>query len=380
MRPTSVLKICALLAVIAGCSTSQPSTGPADSAITVISVDLDDPATQRALGSPPPEGIVWQRSAGELTIVGRTAAAEPEEIELVDGALSDLPASLLAAAEPRFVVRVANVAGAETLAAAVTVTFGPDIYLLDRTFGDGTRKTSRLDLTYAFAHELAHVGQWKALDPAHVNRVLSGQIPGVRLEAGSSLVRDFAVAVGWIDESTDPDQPAWRLARGASPTPYGATSPVEDLADTVALAAVGRTNWIDEARLTWIGNWLKTNTGALAEGMPWIPVGAEEVYSPTPLFDESLAARLAADRAAAHIEPASFVLSNPLIADAVEGVETQLRRRGLEGTLGLIGNSSFPRYQGTFVRPDGVVFLVELWDFTETGEDNEAVLTYVVIW
>ncbi len=372
--------MCALLTMIAGCSPSQPAAGPADSSVPVIAVDLNDPATQRALGSPQPEGIVWQRPVGELTIVGRTAAAVPEEIELVNSALSDLPPSLLAAGEPRFVVRVANIAGAETLAAALTVTFGPDIYLLDRTFTDGVRETSRLDLTYALAHELAHVGQWKALDPTYVNRVLAGEVPSVQLATGSSLVRDFAAAVGWIDESTDPDQATWRLAEGISPTAYGATNPVEDLADTIALAAVGRTNWIDEARLTWIGNWLNTDTEELTEGMPWIPVGAEEVFSPTPLFDEPLAAGLASDRAAAHIEPASFVLLKPLIAEVVGTVETQLRQRGLEGTLGLVGNSTFPRYQGTFVRPDGVVFLVELWDFSGDGDEDEAVLTYVAIW
>ena len=380
MRSTSVFTTCLLLAALAGCSSTDQTVTTQDSTTAPPAVDLTDASTQTALGSPPPDGIVWERLAGVAIIVGQTTAAIPTEIDQIGVALSDIPAGLLAVAEPRHIVRVPDIGGAEAVAGAVTVTYGPDIYLLDRTFADGDRTTSRIDLTFALAHELAHVGQWFALDDSYVSRALAGQVPSVQLAAGSSAVRQWAAAVGWVDTSTDPDQPDWRLDRGVAPTAYGATSPVEDLADTIALTAIGRANWLDEERLTWVTTRLSASTEQLSAGMPWVPFGAEEVRSPTPLFDEDLANHLAAEQEAGHIEPASFVLLDPDLEQVATEVEEQLRRRGLTGTLGSVGGSTSPRLEGTFARDDGTTFLVELWDLTDIGDENEVVLTYVHIW
>ena len=368
-----------MLAAMTGCSsTVEPAIS--STTTTTMTVDLNDPATQRSLGSPELEGIVWQRLAGEVTIVGLTADAVPQEIDLVNAAFSDLPAGLLAVAEPRLLVRAADAGGAEDLAGAVTVTFGPDIYLLDRTFSNGGSPTSRFDLAYALAHELVHVAQWFSLEDAYVGRALAGDVTSIQLTAGSALVRDYAAAVGWADASSNPDEPSWQLSSGIAPTPYGLSNPAEDLADSVALALTGRANWLDEARLSWITTWLNTSEDELSAGLPWVPVGAEEIVSATPLFDERLAGDLAAERNSDHVEALSYVLTAPDAASVVAGLESELRQRGLQGSLINVEGSSLPRHRGTFARPDGLVFMVELWETTDSEDKNEVVLTYVTIW
>jgi hypothetical protein len=371
-----------MLAALTGCSsTVEPATSSTiTTTTTILTFDLTDPATQRSLGSPEPDGIVWQRFAGEVTIVGLTAEAVPQEIDLVAAAFSDLPAGLLAAAEPRLLVRTAQAGGAEELAGAVTVSYGPDVYLLDRTFSNGDDPTTRLDLAYALAHELVHVAQWFSLEDAYVGRALAGDVSSIQLTAGSVLVRDYAAAVGWTDSSTNPDAPSWELGRGEPPTPYGLTNPAEDLADSVALAVTGRANWLDEARLDWIITWLDASEEDLSAGLPWVPVGAEAIVSATTLFDERLTGELAAERNADHIEALSYLLTAPDAAGTVGELESELRRRGLQGNLTPMEGSSFPRFHGTFARPDGVVFLVELWETTGGEDESEVVVTYVSIW
>ncbi|MDF1595063.1 MAG: hypothetical protein P1T08_03020 [Acidimicrobiia bacterium] len=381
MRPTSVITSMLLLALLAGCAATNPTTIPVKTTTTgAAAVDLNDPATQAALGSPPPDGVVWERSVGDLTVLGLTAAADPGEMTLLTTALTDVPAPLLAHGTPRFLVRVADIAGAETLTSAVTLTLGPDIYLLDRTFTGRDRPISRLDLTYALAHELAHVAQWFSLDDDYVRGATAGRISNIQLDAGSSVVRDFATAVDWIDESQDADQPDWQPTGGPAPTAYAGTNPVEDLAESVALVTVGRGNWIDQTRLDWITNWLGVSEEDLSAGNPWVPAGSEEVLPTNPLFDESLAADLAESMGAVHIEPASFVLPPTDGPTLVGEIQQQLGERGLAGTFGSVAAEGFPRYRGTFAGDDGVVFLVELWDLTLAAEGEEAVLTYVAIW
>jgi len=370
-----------LLAFLTGCAATNSTTIPVKTTATgAAAVDLNDPATQAALGSPPPDGVVWERSVGGLTVLGRTPAADPGELTLLAAALSDVPAPLLAHGPPRFLVRVADIAGAETLTSAVTLTFGPDVYLLDRTFSSRDRPISRLDLAYALAHELAHVAQWFALDDDYVRRAVAGRLPSVQLGPASNVVRDYAAAIGWVDESTDPDRPDWRPTGEPAPTAYAGTNPVEDLAETVALITVGRSNWVDQTRLDWITTWLGVSAEDLSEAMPWIPAGSEEVLPSSPLFDESLAADLALSTGAEHIEPASFVVAPTDVPTLVDEIRQQLGERGLEGTFGSVTNEGFPRYMGTFNRPDGVVFLVELWDLTRADQGEDAVLTYVAIW
>jgi hypothetical protein len=370
-----------VLALLTGCAATTQTTIPVKTTTTgAAPIDLNDPATQAALGSPPPDGVVWERSVGDLTVLGLTAAADPGEMTLLTTALTDIPAPLLAHGTPRFLVRIADIAGAETLTSAVTLTLGPDIYLLDRTFTGRDRPISRLDLTYALAHELAHVAQWFALDDDYVRGAIAGRISNIQLDAGSSVVRDFATAVDWIDESQDADQPDWQPTGGPAPTAYAGTNPIEDLAETVALMTVGRSNWVDQTRLDWITNWLGASVEDLSVGMPWVPSGSEEVLPSNPLFDESLAADLAVSTGAEHIEPASFVLPPTDRPTLVDEIQQQLTERGLEGTLGSVTTDGLPRYRGTFIRDKGVVFLVELWDLARADGGEDAVLTYVAIW
>ncbi len=371
VRPTILVIVSLMATLSAGCTVTVPQdTTPSSTAPEEVQIDLRDLATQRALGSPPPDDVVWQRPIADATVVGLTAAAEPAEIDVLTAAYSDLPETLRSIAGPRLLVRVHEIAGAEDLSPAVTVTYGPDVYLLDRTFAGDNRTTGRLDLSYALAHELAHVAQWYALDPTYVRRVLDGELNSVRLATGSQLVRDFAAAAGWEESPTT----EWTL-QGSAPTEYAATSPVEDLAETVALAVTGRADWLDDARLQWVENWLGIPAEELSAGRPWLPAGAEEILSASPLYDEAAAETIAAGRGATHIEPSSFVIEGLDVAALTTELTNRLRERGLDGTLGMAAGTEFPRHQGSFVRADGVVLMVELWDL-----DEETVLTYVVIW
>ncbi len=143
----------------------------------------------------------------------------------------------------------------------------------------------------------------------------------------------------------------------------------------MALAVTGRADWLDGPRLQWVENWLDTPEERLSAGRPWLPPGAEEILSASPLYDEEAAEAIAAARGATHVEPSSFVIEDVDIATLTTELTNRLRDRGLEGTLGTAAGDEFPRYQGSFVRADGVVLMVEVWDL-----EAETVLTYVVIW
>ena len=379
MRPTSAILLLLPLLTVSACGPSSAPGGPTTTS-TAIPVDLSDPATQSALGSPTPTDIEWQRATGELTILGQTASADPSEITLLTAAIADLPVTLKAAVEPRSVVRVHDVTGAEDISSAVTVSVGPDIYLLDRTFLTDAGQTSKLDLTYALAHEYAHVAQWFTLDDSYVRDVLSGAIARVQLGAGAKLVQEFADATGWVNLSTNALEPDWHLEEGTSPSEYASSSPVEDLAETVALAAIGRGNWLDDARRQWVSVWLGVSVDALSMGKPWLPAGSHQVSPTVPLFDELAAADLAAELGREHVEPASFIVTGSTMVDLAQLVQEHLDDRGLTGTLGSVVSSEPPRFQGSFRGSSGSGFLVDVRTVTGPDNNEDVVLTYVTIW
>jgi hypothetical protein len=231
------------------------------------------------------------------------------------------------------------------------------------------------------------VAQWQQLDQAYIRAALAGEVAQVEPAAGSTLVRAYAEAVGWVDTAADPLAPVWHIdTPERAPTTYGATGPAEDFAEALAMILIGRANWLDPDRVTWMTDWLGTTAEELSEGKPWSPAGSAEVISPSPVYDEELAASLARDRGAGHIEPLYFALANdtPDAGRLATQVAQALTGRRLTGSMDPVPDDRLPRFQGVFERTDGVVMLVELWDFRHAGgfvsQPDDAVLTYVVIW
>lgn len=359
------------------------STVPAETA-PVPAVDLTNERIQTELGSPPFEPVNWQRSVGPFLAIGDDQLPDPEQIALMTAAAGEIPPQLTT--EPRALVRTSRFTAPsnESGAHAVAVALGPDIYLLDPVF-DLDGGTSRLNLAYALTHELVHVAQWYDLDPQYVAAARAGDIPEVVLADGSASVADFAEATGWRDTDSDPTSAVWELGDDATASSeYGATSPVEDMADTVAWAALGRTDWLDAAHLAWLEAWLGVPAETLAAGKPWSPAGSREVLSAAPVYDDSAVADLL-DEGFTDAEPLYFELPDTIgdPAEFAEEIGHRLAERGMVGSLGEVADDRLPRFAGAMERADGTMFWVELWDFRESdlpsGPDLP-ILTYVLVW
>lgn len=331
---------------------------------------------------PEPENVSWRRPAGEIEIVGTTSRAVPAEVERVAGALAEIHPAILAKAPLRFLVRAPHLGAVELHPATAAFARGPDIYLLDRTFQEDTAGTTRLGLARVVAHELGHVAQFDTLDPAYVTAVLGGELDISDTGAGSLIVADFAEAVGWRNGSSDPLRPQWSLPNPAGTTPYGATSPEEDMAETLALIAVGRAEALSAERLRWMERWLGVGIDALVAGKPWAPSGSRQAFFREAVYDEAEVAR----RHPRHADPLYFELpASVAAADALAvQVTDNLLRRAINGRLDPVDDPRLARFAGEFTRADGVRFWVELWDFRGATGFRSApaapVLSYVMLW
>jgi hypothetical protein len=371
-----------MLVALAACTVAAP---PSTSTLPT-SIDLTDPDVQRQLGVPPPEDVDWRRTLEGITVVGRDTPPGPAELNLITGALQEVPPPLEAAVTPRTVVRVPAVEEASRIhPGAAAYTIGPDVYLLDRTFQISPGSSTRFDLARAYLHELAHVAQFLSLRPDYVRAALEGEVGQVSPVAGSELVADFAGATGWVDRAADDLRPDWQLSEGVpASTDYGRTGPDEDMAEAVALAALGRAEWLPGDRAAWVEGWLGATAEQLAAGKPWAPTGSQEVLSHQPLFDEQRVGELSSQYA--HAEPLYFALPADVPAgqELPASITARLGRRSLHGTLERHSDDRLPRFAGLFTRSDGLAYWVELWEFREgTGfseRPDHPVLTYVVLW
>lgn len=353
------------------------------SVTTPSDIDLNDPDLMARLGSPPFEDVSWKRTVGGIELLGATGSADPAELELVEGALEEIPAALADVALPRNLVRIGSVGGQEAIGKAVAFTKGPDIYLVDETFAPNGGVTTRMELTRALLHELAHVAQYRALDRSYIEAALAGEVDQVDPASGSALVRSFATATGWVDQDGDPLEAVWLLPSTLeASTDYGRTGAGEDMAEAVSMVALGRSNWIPVVHTHWVERWLQTTAASLAQGKPWAPAGSREVLSHDPLYDEAALDRVA-DRYD-HVEPLYFSLP---VRTAPHGelaaeIQRQLLGRRFSGSLARTDDDRLPRYAGAFTATDGVTLWVELWDFREaTGfKTADPILTYVVLW
>ena len=390
VRRTLVLFSLILALMLPACGFVAPSgTAPTGSETTASStnappdIDLNDPDLLARLGSPPFEDTSWKRAVGGVTLLGATDSADPAELELIAGALDEVPAALAELALPRNLIRIGSVGGGEAIGKAVAFTKGPDIYLVDRTFVPNGDSTTRMELTRALLHELAHVAQYRSLEDGYVEAALLGQVDQVDPGAGSALVRSFAAAIGWIDQNEDPLEASWFLPSsiGAS-SDYARTGAGEDMAEAVSMVVLGRSNWIPPSHTRWVEQWLGTGATALARGKPWAPAGSREVISTDPLYDEAALTGMALRFD--HVEPLYFNLPDDVAPHQQLAVEIQQRllERRLSGVLARTEDARLPRYAGLFTRTDGVNLWVELWDFRDaTGfQAADPILTYVVLW
>lgn len=368
------------------CGSVSPTTTPPDASSTtaaVLDIDLSDPALLARLGSPPFEDIVWKRTVAGVSLLGATASADPAELELLAGALEEVPAALLKVGLPRNLIRIKSVGSEEAIGKAVAFTKGPDIYLVDRTFALNGDPTTRMELARALIHELAHVAQYRSLEDAYVEAALTGGVDQVDPATGSTLVRSFAASIGWIDQSAEPLEASWFLPDSIkASSDYGRTGAGEDMAEAVSMVALGRSNWIPAAHTRWVEQWLGSSATTLERGKPWAPAGSREVISGDLLYDEAgLAGTVIRFD---HVEPLYFSLPEWAAAHVQLAAEIQQRllERRLSGVLSLTDDTRLPRYAGLFTGISGVSLWVELWDFREaTGfKTADPILTYVVLW
>ncbi len=344
---------------------------------------IDDPAVLDRLGVPEPEGVVWRRTVAGIEVLGTEGRADPIELELMDGAVREVPQRFRDSLGLRFLVRTNSPEGANLHPATAAYALGPDIFILDRTFAEPRAGASRLGLARVLVHEMAHIAQFDALDPDYIAAVLDGTVGITDTGAGSTLVADFAGAIGWRNSSTEAFRPVWTLSTPAlGTTEYGTTSPEEDMAESLAMVAMGRSELISTSRVRWIEQWLGIRAADIGTGKPWAPAGSFEVFFRDPVYDEEQVA----GRRAAHVEPLYFQLSpdQPEAERLARTISGELRRRGLVGQLAVAGDPRLPRYSGLFQRSDGVEFWVELWDFREGRGFRSApaapVLSYVMLW
>ncbi len=384
-RATSkALTIALIVVALAACSPSSTTIDSgANTPTPPPAADLTSERIQTELGSPPFEPVNWQRTVGAFTAIGDDRLPDPAQIALMTAATAEIPDQVTAT--PRSLVRTSSVTGPSDAegAHAVALALGPDIYLLDPVF-DLDGGTTRLNLAYALTHELVHVEQWYALDPAYVAASRAGEISEIVLADGSTSVAAFAAATGWTDTDPDPIATEWVLSGDAvASSPYGATSPVEDMADTVAWAAMGRTNWLDQAHLDWLQQWAGVPAATFATAKPWSPSGSQEVLSADAVFDETQVANLLDSTGSIHAEPLYFELpGNIAEPDAfVAELSGHLTDRAMTGTLTRLADDRLPRYAGSFTRPDGTLFWVEFWDFRSSDlGPTTPILTYVLVW
>jgi hypothetical protein len=344
-----------------------------------ITTDPNDAGVLSDLGLGPQEGVIWSRAVAGFEVIGVRTAADPVELELLSAAIAEIPDEVLSLVEVRNIVRIDELPDADLHPATLALARGPDIFLFDATFAALGPDPTAYGLAGVIAHEIAHVGQYAALEPAEIEALLAGSAPVDPITA-SAFVRNYADATGWRDAGSDPATPVWVPPGSAAASAYARTAPEEDMAESFAAIALGRSDGLAPERIDFIEAWTGSPARAFTNGRPFVPAGAEPIESASPLYDEE-----AVDRYnAGHVEPEYFLLpaDAPPIDDLVATIGAELNRRGLAGTLQSVAAAPAPRYHGYFLRGDGVGWWVEVWEFRDGGYRNAPdgpVLAYVML-
>ncbi len=368
------MRAAALLVVLALVPACSLGGSPAASSGALAEIEI-----------PAPTSIQWERNSGSIELLGTTPRAVPGELALIAAALAEVPTAIYDKAPLRYLVRAPTVGTADLHPATAAFARGPDVYIVDRTFQDpAAGGNTRFGLARVLLHELAHVAQFDTLAPDYVRAVQDGTLEITDTGDGSLLVADFAEAVGWRNSSSDALRPRWSLSGSAAAgtTEYGRSSPEEDMAESVALVALGLNGVLSPERIRWVEEWLGAGAERLAAGKPWVPEGSRQAQFREPVYDEAEVAARRAD----HVEPVYYELapSLPPAERLAAQVGSELRGRGLSGSLTPVADDRLPRFSGEFRRSDGLRFWVELWDFREASGFRSApagpVLTYVALW
>lgn len=356
-------------------TTGTGTDGPIDT-VGPIPIDSTDDALMARLGVPVPKEIHWLRKLPGVDLVGTTPEVVVAEHDLLAAAMAELPPQL--SVRPRLIIRSPNPPTVEH-ADPFAVARGPDVWVFDETFRSLGDDLGRLTMAWVLAHEFTHVAQFVALDPVKVGEVAAGASSDLSL-AHSLLVQNFVTATGWeVDSSAES---GWTLI-GAAATEYGATDPIEDMAESVALVVTGLGDLIPDTHRRWVEGWLGAPEHLLAAGKPWVPAEAIEVQSRTPLHDVERVDNLAGDR---DVEVVTYQLpvTAPPASELALTVGLRLTERQLPGTMGRVDDPDVLRYAGRFDRGDGTIFWVELWDFREapgyTNAPDGPALSYIIIY
>ena len=263
-RPRPVLLFLTLLLASTGCSLGS---GNAQSSLEGPVIAVEEP--------PEPE---WRREVSGVTIAGAETSPDRDELALIGAGLDELPASLLEEAGLGLIYRLRDGA-IEVEEQTLAFSRGPDIFLIDRTFSSDP---TVFDMAALLAHELAHVLQFNRLTLDDVDAIKG--VEDADPIAGSGFVREFAATGGWIDRSSDPGSPAWVLPDATGTTAYGATSPEEDMAESISLILTGRVAEVSGDRVTWLEEVLGVDGSVFTAGKLFVPEDAERIDPSQPLF------------------------------------------------------------------------------------------------
>jgi hypothetical protein len=128
----------------------------------------------------------------------------------------------------------------------VAFTSGPYIFVSDITFEkqDSYDTGTYRGLVRIFAHEFTHVAQFFEVkkDP---------EVLDENYLENTDFMMSWIKSTGWQEQSH-----TWILNKDEVTTTYGATSPIEDIADSVGSMVVGEEFAVSQDRIDWIINWL----------------------------------------------------------------------------------------------------------------------------
>lgn len=317
-----------------------------------------------------PLQIDWVRTVAGYEISGSGRQIDLGELSLLQEAFEIMPDPVLELAQPDALFRIPRGEQVSSLASAFTK--GSDIYITDHTFEVAQ---TPLIMKSILAHELVHVAQFQALV---VELEASGAIPTDDAMEGSALVRDFAEAVGWQADDSG-DTVVWTLSFSRGTTEYGRSSPVEDMADSLAMIVTGAEDTISASRVTWITDWLDTSLATLDRGGLWVHETGERVTSEVDLFNSVLV------QTNGIVDPVPTYYAWDEDGSSIERLTNLVRQRlrayGWAGTLTPIVDPAVPRVGGVFSIGARTMW-VEVWDFPHgqhvTGGPDGPLVAYVV--
>ncbi len=195
------------------------------------------------------------------------------DLDKIKQALNHAPAKFLETPPKAIIAATMKTRGAFAAPNTVATASGPYIFLGAGFFHGGFHhQNTPGERISIFMHEYAHVLQYYHLDKDE-GTMLS-------LLRRSSLVFDFASRVGWKGN--------WLEGRWRQPDPeahettrYGATNPIEDLAESFGWVIAGHPEFVSEARAQYVLDYLGEEEDTFTQGVaPIHPAAKRAVGRP----------------------------------------------------------------------------------------------------